>query len=38
MGFFERLLEVAGATDVFARFLRRSWAGDPQTLLDLFWR
>ena len=38
MGFFERLLEVAGATDVFARFLQRSWAGDPRTLLDLFWR
>ena len=38
MGFFERLLEVAGATDVFARFLQRSWAGDPRTVLDLFWR
>jgi hypothetical protein len=38
MGFFERLLEVAGATEVFARFLERSWAGDPRTVLDLIWR
>ncbi len=37
MGFFERLLEAAGSRDVFARFLERSWAGDPRTLLDLAW-
>jgi hypothetical protein len=38
MGFFERLLEVAGATDVTAKFLERSWAGSPRTLLALDWR
>jgi hypothetical protein len=38
LGFFERLLEVAGATDVFAHFVERSWAGQPRTLLDLRWR
>jgi hypothetical protein len=38
LGFFERLLEVAGSADVFAQLLERSWAGDPRTLLDLSWR
>jgi hypothetical protein len=38
LGFFERLLEVAGSVEVFARFLERSWAGDARTLLDLTWR
>jgi hypothetical protein len=38
LGFFERLLEVAGSVEVFARFLERSWAGQPRTLLDLSWR
>ncbi|HKC10442.1 MAG TPA: hypothetical protein VKI41_00120 [Vicinamibacteria bacterium] len=38
MGFFERLVEVAGATAVEARFLQRSWARDPRTLLELHWR
>jgi hypothetical protein len=37
MGFFERLLEVSGATDVRARFLERSWMGDPETLLEIDW-
>lgn len=37
MGFFERLLERAGATAISARFLERSWAGDPRTLLSLAW-
>jgi hypothetical protein len=37
MGFFERQLELAAATDVSARFLERSWAGDPRTLLELCW-
>ena len=36
-GFFERLLEVSGATHVSARFSARSWAGDARTLLSLFW-
>jgi hypothetical protein len=38
MGFFERLLELASAQDVYARFTERSWAGDPRTLLELSWR
>jgi hypothetical protein len=38
MGFFERQLELAGASDVRGRFLERSWAGDARTLLDLKWR
>jgi hypothetical protein len=37
MGFFERLLERSGATAISARFLERSWAGDPRTLLSLTW-
>ena len=38
MGFFEGLLELAGARDVRAKFVERSWAGDPRTLLELGWR
>ena len=38
MGFFERLLEVAGATHVFAQFAERSWAGDARTLLEVSWQ
>jgi len=38
MGFFERILEIAGSTSVDARFLERSWAGDRTTLLSLDWR
>lgn len=38
MGFFERQLELAGASDVRGRFLERSWAGDGRTLLDLTWK
>ena len=37
MGFFERLLEVAGAEHVVANFSERSWAGDPRTTLELSW-
>jgi hypothetical protein len=37
MGFFERLLEIAGARDVSARFSSRSWAGEGRTLLTLHW-
>jgi hypothetical protein len=37
MGFFEGLLELAGARDIDARFRQRSWEGDPQTRLDLSW-
>jgi hypothetical protein len=38
MGFFEGLLELAGARDIRARFTERSWAGDPRTLLGLRWQ
>lgn len=37
MGFFEGLLELAGARDVQASFKQRSWDGDPRTLLELRW-
>jgi hypothetical protein len=37
MGFFERLLEVAGARDVSGRFSARSWAAEGRTLLSLHW-
>jgi hypothetical protein len=37
MGFFEGLLELAGARDVGAEFVERSWAGDPRTLVELHW-
>jgi hypothetical protein len=37
MGFFERQLELAGATNVMAKLAERSWAGDPRTLLTLSW-
>jgi hypothetical protein len=38
MGFFERLIELAGGSNIYAHFTERSWAGDPRTLLDLSWR
>ena len=37
MGFFERLLERAGAKAISARFTERSWTGDARTLLALSW-
>ena len=37
MGFFERLLEVAGASSVVASFTRRSWNVDPDTRLEIHW-
>lgn len=37
LGFFERLLEVTGATNVLAGFVERSWAGNPRTVLELIW-
>ena len=37
MGFFEGLLELAGATEIAARFSAKAWAGAPRTLLDLSW-
>jgi len=38
MGFFEGLLELAGAKDVRAAFQARSWAGDDRTLLVVRWK
>jgi hypothetical protein len=38
LGFFERLLEMSGADDVYARFTTRSWSGDERTLLEITWR
>lgn len=35
MGFFEGLLDLAGATDVVAELTERSWAGDRRTRLVL---
>ena len=37
MGFFERLLEQAGATAVYGRFLAESWKGAPVTRMALDW-
>jgi hypothetical protein len=37
MGFFEGLLELAGATNVRAAFLDKAWEGDPRTLLIIKW-
>lgn len=37
LGFFERLLELAGAREVVAAFVERSWTGDERTLLELSW-
>ncbi len=37
MGFFVRLVELAGGKNVQATFASRSWAGDAQTLLELTW-
>lgn len=38
MGFFEGLLELAGAKDVRAAFHEESWKGDSRTMLVLRWR
>ncbi len=37
LGFFEGLLELAGAKALKGSFRRKSWAGDSQTLLELRW-
>jgi len=38
MGFFEGLLEMAGAKDLHAAFREKSWEGDPRTLIAIRWR
>jgi hypothetical protein len=37
LGFFERLVEVAGGREVKAWFSARSWAGDARTVMQLRW-
>ena len=37
LGFFEGLLELAGAKNIRALFRERSWDGDPRTRLELTW-
>jgi hypothetical protein len=37
MGFFEKLVELAGGKKVEARFTSESWAGAPVTTLNLRW-
>jgi len=37
IGFFERLLELSGASSISARFLKRSWVGDEETRIELQW-
>lgn len=37
MGFFEGLLEAAGATDIHARFTAKVWDGAERTMLELHW-
>jgi len=38
LGFFERLLEVAGAQDVKIGFTSASWEGAAETILSMHWR
>ena len=38
MGFFEGLLELAGATEIRAAFRDKSWDGDPETMLAIRWK
>lgn len=38
MGFFEGLLELAGAKDIRAELRERAWRGDARTLLALNWQ
>ncbi len=38
MGFFERLLELAGATSIHAVLREKSWRRDERTLLELAWK
>ena len=38
MGFFERLLELAGATSIHAVLREKSWRRDERTMLELAWK
>jgi uncharacterized protein (TIGR02265 family) len=37
MGFFEGLLEAAGAKDIHARFTAKAWEGAERTMVELHW-
>jgi len=37
LGYFERLLELSRASNIFCRFTSRSWAGDLTTILEIDW-
>jgi len=37
LGFFERLLELSGASDIQYQFTGKLWEGDPGTVLELNW-
>src|SRR5262245_54300280 len=38
LGFCERMVELAGGTEVVARFAARGWQGAPRTLISVRWR
>jgi hypothetical protein len=38
LGFCERMVELAGGSEVKARFEAKSWQGAPRTLISLRWR
>jgi hypothetical protein len=38
LGFFEGLLEIAGAKDLRGELYDRAWAGDPRTMLLIRWK
>lgn len=37
LGSFQRLLELSGATDVKAKFLKKAWEGAPNSVIELRW-
>ena len=38
VGFFEKLLELSGSSQVTHKFTQKVWAGDPKTILELEWK
>lgn len=38
MGFFERMVEVAGGSGIYATFRRRGWVEGPPTEISISWR
>lgn len=37
MGYFERMLELSGASNIRPRFTSRQWEGAPSTILEINW-